>query len=281
MGIGSVTLLWLDALSDHGAFAGCRSIFELGPQDLFAPRHLVEHVVRKHVAAPEVAQLLEDIFRFSPTSARNQEAFYRIFGFETYSSCDVFDPRAQHQINLSAPIPDIGLCDCVTDFGTAEHVYSIGEVFRSIHRLLMPGGVALHVLPAFGDMNHGFYNIHPCLYLDVAAANGYEVLDFLYVDNMEIRCARQNALPDCRQLKEMDWSRYRSMTQIEISRMLSRQYASNVCSAETQAHLAANPNSYVVDYCFVAMRKPRKHSAFVDPLQNSTAGWAKEPCGNG
>ena len=274
MGIGSVTLVWLEELCERGVFAGLRSIFELGPQDLFVARELLERVVRKHRAAEAATEALAELFRFSPEDTGNQEAFYRIFGFESYSSCDALDHRAQHQIDLNLPMPEIGSYDCVTNFGTAEHVYSIGQVFRSTHGLLRPGGVALHVLPAFGDVNHGFYNIHPCLYFDLANANGYEVVDFRYVDNIKVRNRRQNATPDYQQLGELAWGRYEGMKQIELSRALSQQYAANVCSAETQAHLAAHPADYVVDYCFAALRKSEVDGPFLDPFQNSTAGWA-------
>jgi hypothetical protein len=80
-----------------------------------------------------------------------------------------------------------------TNFGTAERVFNIGELFHSIHDALRPGGVAMHVLPAFGDIDHGFYNIHPAVYFDLAAADDYTIEDKFYeiVGISATRCLRQ------------------------------------------------------------------------------------------
>ena len=42
-------------------------------------------------------------------------------------------------------------------------------------------------MPVFGDVNHGFYNIHPTVYLDLAEANGYIVEDIRYFDQINRR----------------------------------------------------------------------------------------------
>jgi SAM-dependent methyltransferase len=75
----------------------------------------------------------------------------------------------------------------VTNFGTAEHVFDIATAFRSMHRLVKPGGVILHCMPAFAFIDHGFYNIHPVFYIELAKANAYDIVDFSYVDNMFVR----------------------------------------------------------------------------------------------
>ena len=78
----------------------------------------------------------------------------------------------------------------MTNFGTTEHVFNIGQSFENIHNLLNVGGLQLHTLPAYGYIDHGFYNIHPCAYLDMAKANEYEIVDFNYIDNINTRMAR-------------------------------------------------------------------------------------------
>jgi hypothetical protein len=119
-----------------------------------------------------------------------QRAFYSIFGGHDYRSLDLTDPRADFAYDLSYPLPDIGKYDVVTNFGTTEHVFNIGRSFESIHNLLNVGGLQLHTLPAYGYIDHGFYNIHPCAYLDMAEANEYEIVDFNYIDNINTRIAR-------------------------------------------------------------------------------------------
>jgi SAM-dependent methyltransferase len=272
MGINSVMLSWLDRLADRGAFGAYDSVFELGPQDLFVSRDQVDFVAHKHQPAAAGA-LVDEVFRYSPSGIINQQAFYRIFGFQRYESCDALDRRAQHRIDLNIPVPDLGPFDCVTNFGTSEHVFNIAEVFSSVHRLLRPGGIALHVLPCCGDVNHGFYSIQPILYFDIARVNGYELVDLLYIDNFIIRGLRHTAdfRDDAFRALPVDLTVNRS--QIELSRLASEVYAANAASEITREILVADPAAYVVDYCFAALRKAA-NSNFVMPMQSSCAGWA-------
>ena len=275
MGIDAISLAWIDRLHERGAFHGMKSVFDLGPQDLFFSPRMMEALLRRRSRSVH-PELLEAIFTPSPDSTRRQEAFYRAFGFEMYASCDALDMRAQHKLDLNRPVRLPATFDCVTNFGTAEHVYSVGQVFESAHQLLAPGGVALHALPAFGDVNHGFYNIHPCLYFELGRANDYEVVDYLYVDNMHVRRLRQEVCPEADQLAGLAGRYGPRMPQIALSRELSRQYASNVLSEETQIYLAGDPGGHVVDYCFAALRKASGDDRpFVFPFQHADAVWAE------
>lgn len=265
-------LAWLDRLADRGAFAGRDSVFELGPQDLFVSREQLDFVAHKHRPAAASA-LVDEVFRYSVSGTPNQQAFYRIFGFQHYESCDALDKRAQHRLDLNVAVPELGPFDCVTNFGTSEHVFNIAEVFSSVHRLLRLGGLALHVLPSCGDLNHGFYSIHPTLYLDVARANNYEVVDFLYVDNFIIRGLRHSSSHRDNPFLTLPVDLTVKRSQIELSRLASQIYAANVISEATRATLAADPSAYVVDYCFAALRKSGAKQ-FVIPMQSSSAGWA-------
>jgi hypothetical protein len=59
--------------------------------------------------------------------------------------------------------------------GTAEHVFSIGQVFYSMHHACLAGGYMIHDAP-MTCFDHGFYNLNPGLFYDLAAANGYELI---------------------------------------------------------------------------------------------------------
>ena len=64
--------------------------------------------------------------------------------------------------------------DLVTNNGTGEHIFDQRTVFENMHNLCKVGGIMLCVLPFAPWINHGFYNYHPALFRDIAAANGYE-----------------------------------------------------------------------------------------------------------
>lgn len=66
--------------------------------------------------------------------------------------------------------------DVVLNNGTAEHIFNIGQVFRTIHDHCEVGGLMIHDCPFTGWIDHGFYTLQPGLFYDLAAANGYEVV---------------------------------------------------------------------------------------------------------
>jgi SAM-dependent methyltransferase len=84
-------------------------------------------------------------------------------------------PEALRQ-DLNGPL-DLGgeTFDMVINHGTAEHVFNIAQVFRSMHDHCDPGGLMVHDAPFTGWIDHGFYNLNPTLFYDLAAANCYEL----------------------------------------------------------------------------------------------------------
>jgi SAM-dependent methyltransferase len=182
MGISNVMVHWFERLHNKNAFAGMRSVLDFGPQDIVStPAVLANYVASVqgiHLSEDEVARQfnLGDSSRLAAT-----RRFYAALGLEDYKSLDLRDKRADYSYDLNGSI-DLGRrFDVVTNFGTLEHIFSIGNVLASMHEHLSVGGLALHVLPTRGDYNHGFYNIHSVWYRDLAAANAYEIIDLVCV----------------------------------------------------------------------------------------------------
>jgi SAM-dependent methyltransferase len=104
------------------------------------------------------------------------EGFYRKLGCARYVSLDG-NGRGTHTVDLNYPLAiDLGTFDLVTNFGTSEHCFNQAQVWGTIHDLTRPGGLMVSELPHQGFLDHGFYNVHPCLFRDLAAANGYEIV---------------------------------------------------------------------------------------------------------
>ena len=182
---------WLSTLALQSKIPPNAAVFDLGSQDLWTEREPLRRVARRHLSPDACETAIHEIFGDEAKPGSDaQRAFYSIFGAQTYRSLDLTDPRADYAYDLSYPLPDIGKYDVVTNFGTTEHVFNIGQSFENIHNLLNVGGLQLHTLPAYGYIDHGFYNIHPCAYLDMAKANEYEIVDFNYIDNINTRMAR-------------------------------------------------------------------------------------------
>lgn len=275
MAINSVMTFWFSLLAKRGAFDGLCSIMELGPQDMFTTREVIAQIARRH-AADRVEETVAAFYpgggeKFAPNG---QETLYALFGLTPYQSIDVADARATFTRDLNEPIaPGPQRYDVVTNFGTAEHCFNIGAVFESIHNLLTPGGLALHVLPALGDLDHGFYNINPMLYGRLARANGYEIVDVRYVDHLYLKCLQLEAAPDGGfDFDGLPISFADMQSRHVFARKAAVQFLTNLASQETVdmvlPKLGEVP-SIVFDYAFVALRKTAD-APFVRPVQERT-----------
>lgn len=110
----------------------------------------------------------------------------------------------------------------------------------------------------FGDVNHGFYNIHPTVYLDVAKANDYVVEDFRYIDEIDRRTNEHV-------LKFKDDVDFEALpigrSQLEAHLTLGSEVEKNILANQKRT-----PNAVTKDYAFVAMRKVREQP-FRIPIQ--------------
>jgi hypothetical protein len=266
---------WLSALARRSAIPRNAEVIELGPQDLWIDRASLQLVARRHLGPSDCERALSDIFDGETPRRDAQPAFYRIFGASSYQAIDLEDSRAQFRVDLNRPLPrSIGTFDVVTNFGTTEHVFDIAQTFRSIHQLLRVGGLQLHTLAAYAHIDHGFYNVHPTAYVDMAKANNYEVVDLSYVDNINFRMAEPigeepfdfAGLPI--QLADMkDTNAF--MTKAALL------FCANVKMVSEAPPDPRYPLHTIFDMLFVALRKTR-HSpkSFVLPTQSIYASAA-------
>jgi len=181
MGISNVMAHWFERLHLRGAFAGKRSMLELGPQDIVLSRPVFANFATSVSGIPHSIAEIEARF-FDGGVPRWWTAtrdFYALLGLTDYHAADIDDERSAYTIDLNQPVALGRRFDVITNFGTAEHVFNIANVFKTIHDHLEVGGLALHVLPTRGQYNHGFFNIHSTLYRDMARANGYEIVDLV------------------------------------------------------------------------------------------------------
>ena len=282
MAIGCVHTEWLFRVLRKGAFGGRRSLLDLGPQDVQATRAYLGDSIRRNLRVDPTPRLAEICEGATPRHDCQRE-YYALFGLSEYSSADLHDERADYRFDLNVPATDLPRFDVVTDFGTAEHVFDIAQVLKTMHRLLVPGGLALHCVPAFAFPNHGFYTPNPNLLIELARANDYELVDFSYVDNMFVRermlaLAGKGAVAFDRlpiQLADMADTQH-FMTKVVL------QFHRNILAPETRSALtglvpslptrAPYPSDkhhmcFVFDLMFVAMIKPKAERPLVAPIQ--------------
>jgi hypothetical protein len=259
MAISPLLVAWMSNLRSRDVLRG-GAVLEMGPSDLilYTPA-AIEFYLRRHVPADRVGPMMARMFDSQGVFRREEiSTLYSVFGYTTYRSIDLADPRADWQCDLNYPIDIPERFDAIANFGTAEHVFNISEVFRSIHVLLKQGGVQLHVMPVFGDVNHGFYNIHPTVYLDLAKANDYVVEDMRYLDNINRRTYEHlDRFQDDVDFDALPIGR----DQLESHATVGQEIDKNLLAIQKRA-----PGAAPRDYAFVAMRKVREQP-FRIPIQ--------------
>jgi SAM-dependent methyltransferase len=266
LAINTLQVAWLSRLAKKNIIKQGDSIVELGPQDILCSRPALNFYGQRHCDDPTLTKKLDEIYDDGEPRPILPSVFYSIFGTKKYRSVDLFDPRSDWMRDCNYPFKLPERFNIVTNFGTAEHVFNIGSVFRSIHDALLPDGVALHVLPAFGDIDHGFFNVHPTVYLDLATANNYTIDDLCYVDRWDIRNKVLEADPsedfdfDALPIK-MEHLRDRPTLQ----RMVTDLFVANYNRADTRRY-GVGFDGIFYDYCLVALRKNGGRT-FRNPVQ--------------
>lgn len=152
--------------------------------------------------------------------------------------------------------------DVITNFGTAEHVSNIGAVFLSTHNLLNVGGISLSILPAFGDINHGFFNIHPIFFKALAYCNDYEIVEHIHVDHAQSRALRREACAtDPSPFEDFLDVTYDDGFPIRVEERFARNM-----EAERERRAEGGDHVRVYDYSYVVLRK-RSNGRFTWPSQ--------------
>lgn len=108
--------------------------------------------------------------------------FYKALGCGRYESIDA-NGNGTVLADLNYPLDEAAwmqLCrfDLVTNAGTTEHCFNIGQCWHTIHDLTAPGGLIYAEQPTQGYEDHGFYNLQPTFVRDLAHDNGYTVEHF-------------------------------------------------------------------------------------------------------
>lgn len=136
--------------------------------------------IHRHGGSDERKRSLEA--RLRDGVARNDgflvgQVYYDLFYAPSrYEAIDLHGSPLATRRDLNHPV-DLGTTfDAVINNGTAEHIFDICQVFRTVHQLAAAGGLMVHEAPVTGWKNHGFYTLQPTLFADLAAVNDYEIV---------------------------------------------------------------------------------------------------------
>lgn len=65
--------------------------------------------------------------------------------------------------------------DYILDGWTLEHVFNLPNALEAVFKMLKVGVTFFLDSPAYDGINHGFYNISPCLYHEYFSVNKYRI----------------------------------------------------------------------------------------------------------
>jgi hypothetical protein len=184
MGLATSVLRLLVRLHGERPWEG--PVLTLGVQDVHATYDDLSRLFREERVRPAPVPPAERLASTSHYFRRSglegvgyvhARVFFRMLGIAGYDDLDFADfekPTLIHDLNR--PVPDAwrGRYGLVVDGGTIEHVFDMRAVFANLAALLRVGGDVCHVCPLSGWVNHGFYQINPCLLYDFYGANGFE-----------------------------------------------------------------------------------------------------------
>ncbi|MGD9722053.1 MAG: hypothetical protein AB7O59_09925 [Pirellulales bacterium] len=191
MAISAVFRHLVRSMREHNVLPQAGALLEIGEANWYGPVDYAELQadIDKFVTDPErraalsrrVEQLPRDdqeIIIFNAV-----KVFYDIF----FAPCEVQaidygGTPAALRLDLNEPVTLSRRFNVIINHGTAEHVFNIAQVFRTMHDWTVPGGMMIHESPFTGWIDHGFYNLQPTLFVDVAEYNGYQILGLFVED---------------------------------------------------------------------------------------------------
>lgn len=200
MAITAVHYCLVRDLFEKGMLPQKGALLEIGEANMYGDVHsqVMGDDIRKYVTDPERRDRL--LARLAELDANAQQKyilfekaklFYEIY----YAPCEVQSidftgsPLAQ-KLDLNGPLKLSRKFELVINHGTAEHIFNIAQVFRTMHEYTAAGGTMIHEGPFTGWIEHGFYSLQPTLFFDLADFNQYEIRG-MYVQDF----TAQTALP--------------------------------------------------------------------------------------
>ncbi|MGD9722054.1 MAG: hypothetical protein AB7O59_09920 [Pirellulales bacterium] len=190
MAISAVQYAIVREMFRQGWLAQGGAILEIGEANWYGdadPHDLVAEI-EQHVAEPRRAALtarLHAAFALDPrvTNFEVAKVFYEMFFAPTEMQAIDWNGSPQaHRLDLNDHLQLARRFDVVINHGTAEHIFNIAQVFRTMHEHTVPGGMMIHESPFTGWIDHGFYTLHPRLFFDLAEANGYRLRSMFVED---------------------------------------------------------------------------------------------------
>lgn len=184
-------MYYLNYLANRGVFlAGKARVFDVGSQNLLvaSPEEIIDFVNNNNPKI-EGGELEATALRFSKRSqmGQNDRTLYlgEVLDLTSldYVSIDIYQGHKTRIFDLNfqdTPTEYSEAFDVVLNFGTTEHVFNQYNSFKIMHEAAKPGAYLFHQVPSVGYIDHGYFMYSPRTFVELADANGYELLDLWF-----------------------------------------------------------------------------------------------------
>ena len=197
LGLGGVRLI--SELWRQGLFKNVQSVLELGSQELHLIKEDFEDIIQTY-QVPNYCRKDFTPWKWPHQPRCSAEKFYKLLGIREYTCIYLNKNFGSIPHDLNEPFLDeslYGKFDMATDFGCAEHIFNMPEAYKTIHKLLKPGGIA--IVNQGVIRGNGYYLYDLPFFEGIAAANNYRIFSSSYEVNLKKTTERgsliQHSLP--------------------------------------------------------------------------------------
>ena len=220
MAISAIDYLVFRALAKARAIPPQPDVLELGEANWYGDVDISLLVgdIQAYVDRDKQAELLRELEKlFSNLSAEGvyfdiAKVFYKTFlNYRSIIAIDLHGSSKALRYNLNEPVSMDRQFHVVINTGTAEHVFNVFQFFKTVHERTCPGGLMIHAFPFLGWLDHGFYNFNPTLIADLAVANQYDLLVWMYSELQPFRFVQIKNIEQIHEMKKRGEMRENSM----------------------------------------------------------------------
>jgi hypothetical protein len=177
-------------LADSGYIQSGSRMMDVGTQNLMFVEEegaiaFIRQLRRSPITEDDVARVRQVCYFSTPRPGERTAFLHELLSLTdvSYDSIDIVDGLKTTIFDLNfdtAPSQWLRAFDLVINCGTLEHVVHQYRALNFIHDVLKVNGIWFDQPPSIGFLNHGYFNYNPLFYLDLAAANRYDLLQAWY-----------------------------------------------------------------------------------------------------
>ncbi len=124
--------------------------------------------------------------KFPKGNRESTKLFWNSIGIKNYNCIDINKVKGSIYADLNIPFEDkehFSKYDLVCDFGNNEHVFNVGEAYRTMYNLCKKNGYIWVTQSVYGG--NGFFNFDLSFFENFALANNLSIVYSAYLVNLD------------------------------------------------------------------------------------------------